>query len=116
MTYVVTDRCIRCKYMECVEACPIPCFAEGMLMLVIDPAECIDCGLCEPVCPARAIGHESEPWVGHWPDLNRQYAAHWPKLWGKGVPFADADLWNGVDGKDSMLRSEPAVSGIVPGP
>jgi ferredoxin len=115
MAYVVTDRCIRCKYMECVEVCPIPCFAEGKLMLVVDPAECIDCGLCEPVCPANAIAHESEQWVGNWPEMNRLHAAQWPKVSHKRTPFADADLWNGVEGKDVMFSSEPAVRENAPG-
>ena len=55
MTYVVTDACIRCKYMDCVEVCPVDCFYEGDNMLVINPSECIDCGVCEPECPAEAI-------------------------------------------------------------
>jgi NAD-dependent dihydropyrimidine dehydrogenase PreA subunit len=54
MTYVVTEACIRCKYMDCVEVCPVDCFYEGENMLVINPNECIDCGVCEPECPAEA--------------------------------------------------------------
>ena len=52
MTYVVTDACIKCKYMDCVEVCPVDCFYEGENMLVINPSEFIDCGVCEPECPA----------------------------------------------------------------
>jgi len=55
MTYIVTDNCIRCKYLDCVEVCPVDCFYEGENMLVIHPDECIDCGVCEPECPAEAI-------------------------------------------------------------
>ena len=55
MTFVVTDNCIKCKYMDCVEVCPVDCFTEGENMLVIHPDECIDCGVCEPECPAEAI-------------------------------------------------------------
>ena len=55
MTFVVTDNCIKCKYMDCVEVCPVDCFYEGENMLVIHPDECIDCGVCEPECPAEAI-------------------------------------------------------------
>src|SRR5574342_341551 len=54
MTYVVTEACIRCKHMECVEVCPVDCFYEGANMLVIHPDECIDCGVCEPECPPKA--------------------------------------------------------------
>ena len=61
MTYVVTDNCIRCKYMDCVEVCPVDCFYEGENMLVIHPDECIDCGVCEPECPADAIKPDTEP-------------------------------------------------------
>ena len=60
MTYVVTDACIKCKYTDCVEVCPVDCFYEGENMLVIHPEECIDCGVCEPECPVEAIFEESE--------------------------------------------------------
>src|SRR5205807_8605868 len=61
MTYVVTEACIRCKYMDCVEVCPVDFFYEGENMLVIHPDECIDCGVCEPECPVEAIIPDSEP-------------------------------------------------------
>ena len=60
MTYVVTEACIHCKYMDCVEVCPVDCFYEGENMLVIHPDECIDCGVCEPECPAEAILPDTE--------------------------------------------------------
>lgn len=67
MTYVVTDACIRCKYMDCVEVCPVDCFYEGENMLVINPSECIDCGVCEPECPAEAILPDTSPgWNSGW--------------------------------------------------
>ena len=55
MTYVITENCIKCKYTDCVEVCPVDCFHEGPNFLVIDPDECIDCSLCEPECPINAI-------------------------------------------------------------
>ena len=55
MTYLVNDKCIKCKLMDCVEVCPVDCFYEGKNMLVIKPDECIDCGVCEPECPVDAI-------------------------------------------------------------
>ena len=61
MTYVVVENCIKCKYMDCVEVCPVDCFYEGANMLVIHPDECIDCGVCEPECPAEAIKPDTEP-------------------------------------------------------
>ena len=60
MTYLVNDKCIRCKHTDCVEVCPVDCFYEGPNMLVINPDECIDCGACEPECPVEAIFEESE--------------------------------------------------------
>ena len=61
MTYIVNDNCIKCKYMDCVEVCPVDCFYEGENMLVIHPDECIDCGVCEPECPVDAIKPDTEP-------------------------------------------------------
>src|SRR5690606_8122429 len=60
MTFVVTEACIKCKYTDCVEVCPVDCFHEGPNMLVIDPEECIDCTLCEPECPVEAIVSEDD--------------------------------------------------------
>ena len=70
MTYIVNDNCIKCKYMDCVEVCPVDCFYEGENMLVIHPDECIDCGVCEPECPVEAIKPDTEPGVEKW--LERQ--------------------------------------------
>ena len=70
MTYVVVENCIKCKYMDCVEVCPVDCFYEGENMLVIHPDECIDCGVCEPECPAEAIKPDTEPNLDAWLRLN----------------------------------------------
>ena len=74
MTYVVTEACIRCKYMDCVEVCPVDCFYEGDNMLVIHPDECIDCGVCEPECPVDAILPDTETAAERWLELNRDYS------------------------------------------
>jgi len=74
MTYVVTENCIRCKYMDCVEVCPVDCFYEGENMLVIHPDECIDCGVCEPECPAEAIKPDTVGDLDKWLTLNADYA------------------------------------------
>ena len=66
MTYVVNDNCISCKYMDCMEVCPVDCFYEGENLLVIHPDECIDCGVCEPECPADAIKPDTEPGLDKW--------------------------------------------------
>ena len=63
MTYVVVENCIKCKYMDCVEVCPVDCFYEGENMLVIHPDECIDCGVCEPAPRARDASRGGTPSV-----------------------------------------------------
>jgi ferredoxin len=98
MTFVVTDACIKCKYTDCVEVCPVDCFYEGENMLVINPDECIDCGVCEPECPAEAILPESDELL-KWVEVNREYAAKWPNLTTKKTPPEDADSFKGVAGK-----------------
>lgn len=99
MTYVVTENCIKCKYMDCVEVCPVDCFYEGDNMLVIHPDECIDCGVCEPECPAEAIKPDAEPGLEQWLKLNADMAKSWPNITQKKDPPADAKEFDGVAGK-----------------
>ena len=99
MTYVVTDACIRCKYTDCVEVCPVDCFYEGENMLVIHPDECIDCGVCEPECPAEAIKADMESGLEKWIELNAKFAEKWPNITLKKDAPTDADAFVGVDGK-----------------
>jgi ferredoxin len=99
MTYVVTEACIKCKYQDCIEVCPVDCFYEGENMLVIHPDECIDCGVCEPECPAEAILPDTESEAEKWLELNRDYSEKWPNITRKGEPPADADDWDGVENK-----------------
>jgi ferredoxin len=108
MTYVVTDACIRCKYMDCVEVCPVDCFYEGENMLVINPSECIDCGVCEPECPAEAILPDTESGLEQWLELNAKFSAEWPNITSKKDSPEDADEFKGVDGKfDKFFSAEP---------
>jgi ferredoxin len=99
MTYVVTEACIKCKYMDCVEVCPVDCFYEGEVMLVINPDECIDCGVCEPECPIDAILPDTEPEAEPWLQLNRDYSAGWPNITRKGASPPDADDYKDVKNK-----------------
>ena len=99
MTFVVTDNCIKCKYMDCVEVCPVDCFYEGDNMLVIHPDECIDCGVCEPECPAEAIFPDTQPGLESWLKLNAEYASVWPNITVKREAPADAKLFDGVPDK-----------------
>ena len=78
MTYVITEKCIKCKYSDCVEVCPVNCFHEGENMLIINPAKCIDCGVCEPECPIGAIEPESEKNL-KWLEINKKYSEKWKK-------------------------------------
>ena len=106
MTYVVTDACIRCKYMDCVEVCPVDCFYEGENMLMIHPDECIDCGVCEPECPAEAIKPDTAGNMESWVELNRTYAQKWPVITRKKPAPADADEWKGKPNKYPDYFSE----------
>ena len=99
MTYVVTDACIKCKYMDCVEVCPVDCFYEGDVMLVINPNECIDCGVCEPECPAEAILPDTEGGLEKWLELNTTFSGQWPNITRKKDSPADADEHKGEEGK-----------------
>lgn len=98
MTYLVTDNCIKCKYTDCVEVCPVDCFYEGEEMLVINPDECIDCGVCEPECPAEAIKPEAKELV-NWLEINRKYSQIWPKITKRKEALPSAEEMNGVKNK-----------------
>ncbi|MEK9896865.1 MAG: ferredoxin FdxA [Burkholderiaceae bacterium] len=112
MTYIVDDNCIKCKYMDCVEVCPVDCFYEGENMLVISPAECIDCGVCQPECPAKAILPEKKVDQNdrqYWIDFNAKYAEVWPNITKRrkdDVP-SDAKEWDGVENKIEYFSEAP---------
>ena len=111
MTYVVLDNCIKCKYTDCVEVCPVDCFYEGENMLVIHPDECIDCGVCEPECPAEAIKPDTEPGMEKWLTLNAQYAKVWPNITIKKEPLPEAKEFDGQTGKLDKYFSDKPGSG-----
>ena len=111
MTYVVTEACIMCKYTDCVEVCPVDCFYEGENMLVINPNECIDCGVCEPECPAEAILPDTEDGLEKWLELNAKYAEVWPNITQKKVPLPDADAHKGEEDKFEKYFSENPGAG-----
>src|ERR687884_513986 len=106
MAYVVTESCIKCKYTDCVDVCPVDCFREGPNMLVIDPDECIDCTLCVPECPVEAIFAEDDV-----PDaqqefiaLNRELAQIWKPIIERKPAPADADEWAKKKEKKNLLE------------
>ena len=95
--------------MDCVEVCPVDCFYEGENMLVINPIECIDCGVCEPECPADAILPDTAPGAAEWVDFNQKYADLWPvitEMRPEDVP-ADAAEWHGVENKLEHYSESP---------
>ena len=101
MTFVVDDTCIKCKYTDCVEVCPVDCFHEGENMLVIDPDECIDCSLCVPECPIDAI-HAEEDLPSDQANMlavNAKYAKLWPVITQKRAALPDAADWENKPGK-----------------
>ena len=106
MTYVVTESCIKCKYTDCVEVCPVDCFREGPNFLVIDPEECIDCTLCVPECPVGAIFAEDDlpPEQQQFLALNAELARQWPPIIEKKPAPPDAKDWEDVPGKIEHLE------------
>jgi ferredoxin len=106
MTYVVTENCIRCKYTDCVDVCPVDCFHEGANFLVIDPEECIDCHLCVAECPANAIFPEDDvpATMLQFVALNAELAKIWPVINQIKDAPADAAEWDGVAGKLQYLE------------
>ena len=111
MSYIVTENCIRCKYTDCVEVCPVDCFYEGKNMLFINPEECIDCGVCEPECPIGAIiseddsKHNSQE-TERWLKINSKYSALSPKITKRKEPMPDADQYSKQSEKFDKYFSE----------
>ena len=93
MTYLVNDKCIKCKLMDCVDVCPVDCFYEGKNMLVIKPDECIDCGVCEPECPVDAIKADTEDGMEKWLEINEKYSKIWPNINEKKEPPIDNEKY-----------------------
>ena len=121
MAYVVTESCIKCKYTDCVEVCPVDCFYEGPEFLVIHPDECIDCGLCEPECPIEAIFPDDEI-----PDnqiefieINAKLADVYENITEAKEPLPDADNFKDIENKKEFLniginnQDEPSTSESV---
>jgi len=102
VTYLVTDNCIKCKHTDCVSVCPVDCFYEGENMLVINPDECIDCGVCVPECPVDAIVQDTElnePERIKWLEINTQYSNEWPLILDQKDPLPEAEKYDGVPNK-----------------
>ena len=106
MTFVVTENCIRCKYTDCVDVCPVDCFREGPNFLVIDPDECIDCAVCVPECPANAI-YAEEDVPGDQQSfikINAELSRQWPSITTRKPAPDDADEWKDKPDKMQYLQ------------
>lgn len=99
MSFVVTESCIKCKFTDCVDVCPVNCFYEGATMLVIHQADCIDCGICEPECPVDAIVPDSHPAAGEWIARNEMYSTLWPNIPRAREPYPEAEHYRTVTSK-----------------
>jgi ferredoxin len=110
MAYVVTEACIRCKYTDCVEVCPQGAFRDGANFVVIDPAACSNCGLCEMVCPVHAIypDYALPPGQMRFRELNAELAAQWPPAHAR-APLPDARDWRETPDKLRFLDRAPQV-------
>tara|TARA_B100000965_G_scaffold230235_1_gene192799 strand:- start:155 stop:496 length:342 start_codon:yes stop_codon:yes gene_type:complete len=109
MPYIVKDECIKCKLTDCVEVCPVDCFYEGENMLVINPDECIDCGVCEPECPLDAIVSDldyNESDKQKWLDLNKKYSEMWPNITKKKDALPENEAFRSVKNKHEKYFSE----------
>ena len=106
MTFVVTEACIRCKYTDCVDVCPVDAFREGPNFLVIDPDECIDCAVCIPECPVEAIKAEEDVPADQqsFVALNAELAKAWPSITRTKPQLPDADEWKDVKDKLQYLQ------------
>ena len=106
MTHVVTENCIKCKYTDCVDVCPVDCFREGPNFLVIDPDECIDCAVCVPECPANAIFAEEDVPADQvrFIAINADLTPVFQSISRSKEGLHDADQWNGVENKLQYLQ------------
>jgi ferredoxin len=106
MTHVVTEPCIKCKYTDCVDVCPVDCFREGPNFLTIEPDECIDCAVCIPECPVNAIYAEEDVPADQrsFIALNVELARKWPSITRMKPHPADADEWKDVPEKSKYLE------------
>jgi ferredoxin len=108
MTFVVLDTCIKCKYTDCVEVCPVDCFYEGENTVVINPDECIDCGVCEPECPIEAIVPDDDKRAGKFLEMNRKYSELWPNITRKKDPMPEAESFKDIQNKfEEHFSEEP---------
>ena len=105
MTHIVSESCIKCRYTDCVDVCPVDCFRQGPNFLVIDPDECIDCAVCIPECPVEAIFAEEDvpEEQREFIEINAELSKIWPSITRAESPLDDADEWADVADKKQHL-------------
>ena len=106
MSYIVDDKCIMCKHTTCVVVCPVDCFYEGENMLVINPEECIDCGVCEPECPEEAI-FQTDDTENKWYKHNDYFARIWPNITDQKDPLPEYDKYSEIEDKTQLFSKNP---------
>ena len=114
MAYIICEPCVGTKDTACVDVCPVDCIHprkdepqfQSTEMLYIHPDECIDCALCEPECPVKAIFSEDElpEDQQEFLDLNRELAERWPNITEKKDALPDYEKWDGVKDKIKLLE------------
>ena len=107
MPHYVVDACVKCKYTDCVSVCPVDCFYEGPNMLVINPDECIDCGVCIPECPVDAIIDDYQ--MKDYPDkdwikINHEMSEQWPNITDQKDPLPEAEEFKDTKDKKSLME------------
>ena len=109
MAHVVTSPCKGTKDTSCMKVCPVTCFYDAGDVLLINPDECIDCGVCEPECPVDAIKPDTEPGLEKWLEINAKYAQVWPNITIKRESPPDAKDWEGKPDKANWLSPNPGT-------
>ena len=111
MTFVVTEQCIRCKFMDCVKACPVDCFYEGPEFLVINPDECIDCSVCVTECPVDAICQDKDLPAGQeeFLEINRRFSQIWPPAVVPSPLLPEREQWRNIPMKRQFLQTDVAA-------
>jgi ferredoxin len=108
VTFVVTEQCIRCKFMNCIEPCPVNCFYEGPEFLVINPDECIDCNACATECPVNAIYQDKDLPAGQrdFIEINRGLSQIWPPAVAPCPPLPEREHWRSIPMKRQFLQPD----------
>jgi NAD-dependent dihydropyrimidine dehydrogenase PreA subunit len=105
MPYFIASPCIDVMDKSCIEECPVDCIYEGDRKLYINPAECIDCGACEPACPETAIYVDWKAPAGA-----AEFAGDNASFFAEALPGRSAPLGNpGGSGRTGRIGEDSAL-------